>query len=272
VLTSGVSLMPDEAQYFTWSTCLDLGYYSKPPGIAWQIFLGTSLFGTTELGVRLVSILLPIAMALLIEKITKVITEGSLSYLTATAFILSPLGMSASIFATTDGGMLVWALLGTYVYLKGGSSRYMLLGLCLGAGALWKWMIYSLLIPFILHEVFVLRKGPKDILTTCSISLLGLLPSLTWNIEHSFATFRHVGGTIVRMQHIPLETFYPFFLPVLHFSLPDSSSFPFPRSSDLGSSLTPNCYKLLYGVYGEDLALHHAFAKYREIGLCWDRS
>src|ERR1700758_3012891 len=58
ILYAGIGLGPDEAQYWTWSQYLDWGYYSKPPGIAWQIWLGTKIFGNTELGVRFVSIVL----------------------------------------------------------------------------------------------------------------------------------------------------------------------------------------------------------------------
>jgi hypothetical protein len=93
--------------------------------------------------------------------------------------------------------MLFWALLGTYYYLKENPSKYTSLGFCIALGALWKWMTYSLLIPYIIYDVFILKKSPSGIIKTCLISLLGLLPSLIWNIEHSFATFRHVGGTIL---------------------------------------------------------------------------
>jgi 4-amino-4-deoxy-L-arabinose transferase-like glycosyltransferase len=64
--------MPDEAQYWTWSLFPDIGYYSKPPGIAWQIAAGTVLFGHTALGVRFLALLLPIASALVIRAIVKI--------------------------------------------------------------------------------------------------------------------------------------------------------------------------------------------------------
>jgi 4-amino-4-deoxy-L-arabinose transferase-like glycosyltransferase len=194
VLTSGVSLLPDEAQYYAWSTHLDIGYYSKPPGIAWQIFLGTHLFGDSLLGVRCISILLPIAMALIIANLCP---EKKTGYFAATAFILSPLGMSASIFATTDSGMLLWALLGTYFYLRNSPFNYTLLGLCLCFGALWKWTIYALLIPFVIYDICVLKKSPYGILKVICISSLGLIPSFVWNMQHFFVTFRHVESALL---------------------------------------------------------------------------
>jgi 4-amino-4-deoxy-L-arabinose transferase-like glycosyltransferase len=64
ILYSGIGLMPDEAQYWTWSKELSYGYYSKPPGIAWQIAFGTWLFGDTEFGVRFGSIILSFVLSL----------------------------------------------------------------------------------------------------------------------------------------------------------------------------------------------------------------
>src|SRR5271155_3108670 len=53
----------DEAYYWTWSKHLALGYYDHPPMVALVIRAGTMLMGDTELGVRLVSILLTLPMS-----------------------------------------------------------------------------------------------------------------------------------------------------------------------------------------------------------------
>ena len=41
-------LYPDEAQYWWWSTHPALGYYSKPPMVAWLIAVTTAAFGDSE--------------------------------------------------------------------------------------------------------------------------------------------------------------------------------------------------------------------------------
>src|SRR5712691_1677598 len=46
-------LYPDEAQYWFWAQHPALGYYSKPPLIAWLIALTTSLFGDGTVAIRL---------------------------------------------------------------------------------------------------------------------------------------------------------------------------------------------------------------------------
>src|SRR6188472_4090880 len=53
----------DEAYYWMWSKNLAGGYYDHPPMVAFVIRLGTMIAGDTELGVRLVSVLLALPMS-----------------------------------------------------------------------------------------------------------------------------------------------------------------------------------------------------------------
>src|SRR6202011_3184954 len=53
----------DEAYYWMWSKSLAGGYYDHPPMVAYVIRAGTMIAGDTELGVRLVSILLALPMS-----------------------------------------------------------------------------------------------------------------------------------------------------------------------------------------------------------------
>ena len=48
-----LELYPDEAQYWLWSRTLAFGYFSKPPMIAWLIWLTTHIGGDGEAWVRL---------------------------------------------------------------------------------------------------------------------------------------------------------------------------------------------------------------------------
>src|SRR4051812_19423254 len=58
-------LTPDETYYFQWSQHLDLSFYSKGPGIALAMKLGTFLFGDTVFGIRFLSPLLSLGTSLL---------------------------------------------------------------------------------------------------------------------------------------------------------------------------------------------------------------
>jgi len=201
IFYSGIGLGPDEAQYWTWSQALDWGYYSKPPGIAWEIWLGTSLFGHTPLGVRSMALLIGTLIPLLVYKLAKncrLSPEGC--FWAAILMAFTPLGILSSLLAITDGGMvLFWTAACTYMARKIMSRslpNYLLLGLLIGAGAIFKWPIYTLWV-FIFGSWFYfpyLRSWKIGLGIT--LSLLALLPSLYWNATHEWATFRHVSATV----------------------------------------------------------------------------
>lgn len=193
-----VGLGPDEAQYWTWSQQPALGYYSKPPGIAWQIWMGTKLFGNTELGVRfgalVIGTLLPLAVFSLARHST---LSPSAAFWAGAAMAFCPLGMMASLLAITDGGqVLFWSLATLLVassLTKERPPSYLLLGLTVLAGALFKWPMYL----FWLFALGALRfQHYWRFLGGVALSLLGLLPSLIWNNQHGWVTFRHVAATI----------------------------------------------------------------------------
>src|SRR6202142_4705087 len=66
----------DEAYYWIWSKNLALGYYDHPPGVALVIRLGTMIPGDTELGVRLVSILLALPMSYAVYRTAEILFGG----------------------------------------------------------------------------------------------------------------------------------------------------------------------------------------------------
>src|ERR1700710_3244772 len=66
----------DEAYYWMWSKHLAGGYYDHPPMVAVVIRLGTLIGGDTELGVRLVSILLRLPMSFAVERAGDVLFGG----------------------------------------------------------------------------------------------------------------------------------------------------------------------------------------------------
>jgi 4-amino-4-deoxy-L-arabinose transferase-like glycosyltransferase len=215
ILYSPIGLGPDEAQYWTWSQDLSWGYYSKPPGIAWQIWLGTHLLGNTELGVRCMSVVLAALYPLLIYSLARACRlKPRTCFWAGLVMALTPLGIAGSFFAITDGGMMLFWILAclviAYSLNRGQRPSYWLLGLIVGLGALFKWPIYILwlgilcffpLYPLLIHRHFLIG---------LAISLLGLFPSLVWNAQHDWVTFRHVFSTLYVPQ-VPLQAKSTFF-------------------------------------------------------------
>src|SRR5437868_15474159 len=66
----------DEAYYWMWSKSLAGGYYDHPPMVAYVIRAGTMIAGDTELGVRLVSILLALPMSYAIYRSAAILFGG----------------------------------------------------------------------------------------------------------------------------------------------------------------------------------------------------
>lgn len=202
IVYGNVGLGPDEAQYWTWSQLPALGYYSKPPGIAWQIWMGTQLFGSTELGVRFGAIVIGTLLSLSVFFLSKKCSLSPLaSFWAGSAMALCPLGMMASLLAITDGGQVLFWTLATLVVASGLAQSkppsYFLLGLAILGGALFKWPIYLFWL-FALGSLYAYGKFAFNwrFVAGFALSLVGLLPSLVWNSQHGWVTFRHVAATI----------------------------------------------------------------------------
>lgn len=192
-----ISLAPDEAQYWNWSQNLDFGFYSKPPGIAWQIWLGCKMFGQTELGVRFFAVVLTTFVALVTYFMAHLCKLKPLTcFWSAMIFAFSPIGFMGTFAATTDlGFILFWSLSLCpilWALSNQSSPNYILVGLCIFAGALFKWPIYGLWPLILLSFVFYKKLYNKSFYIGVAISLLGFLPSIIWNYSHEWATFKHV--------------------------------------------------------------------------------
>lgn len=201
ILFSNVALSPDEAQYWTWSQHLDFGYYSKPPLIAWQIFLTTTIFGNTEFGVRFGAILLSTLLAFSIYKLGRNIrlSERCASW-AALIFAYSPLGCYLSFAATTDCGMILGIVLAISVLTVGLRDKtcpnYPLMGFWICLGSLYKWTAFAFY-PFLFaFLIFCPWLRSRALFYGLIISLCAFLPTLYWNINHDFATFKHVFYTV----------------------------------------------------------------------------
>jgi 4-amino-4-deoxy-L-arabinose transferase-like glycosyltransferase len=207
-----IGLGPDEAQYWTWSKDLSFGYYSKPPGIAWQIWLGTLYAGDTELGVRLLSVGISCLFPILIYFLAWVCELTPLTcFWAGLTMALTPLGVVGSLFAITDVGMMLFWILACIAIANALNQQktppYWLIGLIIGLGALFKWPIYLLWVFILLLFPFAPQLINKRFILGILISLIGLVPTLIWNMQNDFVTFRHVFSTVyVEKQEVALTS------------------------------------------------------------------
>ncbi len=203
----GFDLAPDEAQYWTWSQSLDWGYYSKPPGIALEIWLGTKIFGNTVLGVRIGAVFLSIFISLSVYALALAsgLTKRG-AFWAGVVSALTPMGFFASYYATTDVGLVLFWTLACIPLAKAlkenETPNYLLIGLFIAMGALFKWPIYLIWVLVFFGMISTTAFRKRSIVEGLLVSLLGLLPPLIWNATRGWPTFQHVWSTM-RGGHSP---------------------------------------------------------------------
>lgn len=200
----GMELHADEAQYWSWSLAPDWGYYSKPPMVAWAIWLGTRLFGDSELGIRaLTEVTYPVT-ALVLYLLVRRLFRGDpkaevMAFWTALLFATLPFVTLYSWLMTTDAFLvLFWSLslLLLVTALESGRWRdWLLLGAALGLGLLSKFSMvffglsaaaYLVLSP----EQRRWLRNPRPY-AAAMLAFVILLPNILWNAHHHFVSYHH---------------------------------------------------------------------------------
>jgi 4-amino-4-deoxy-L-arabinose transferase-like glycosyltransferase len=197
-----LDLYPDEAQYWLWSRTLDLGYFSKPPVIAWTIWATTALGGDAEPWVRLASPLYHAGATLAVFGIGRRLYGETVGLAGAALYALMPgVQLSATIMAT-DAPLLFFLSLTllAYVELQGAAGRRRLwlaagFGAALGLAFLSKYAAIYAVIGLVLHLAVspaarAAWRGPTATAAAGALTVI-LAPNLAWNAAHHFVTFHH---------------------------------------------------------------------------------
>ncbi len=201
-LASGrIELSEDEAYQWVWSKHLDLSYYSKPPMIAYAQFLGTTLWGDTEFGVRFFSPLIAATVSVLMLRFFARNAHPKLGFWLLAVSTASPLLAAGSILMTIDPlSVLFWTaalVTGWNALHQDRIAPWAWTGLWLGLGFLSKYVALLQWFSFALFLVLwpparqqLRRPGPYLAL---AINLLFFLPVLIWNLQHDWIGLTHVG-------------------------------------------------------------------------------
>jgi 4-amino-4-deoxy-L-arabinose transferase-like glycosyltransferase len=196
---NGTDLFFDEAQYWAWSQDPALGYFSKPPLIAWIIGAATTACGAGEACVRLPSPLLHTATALVVFWLGRRLYDARVGALSALAFATLPgVSLSAGLISTDVPLLLCWALA-----LVGFSALFetdelwpaLLLGMAFGVGLNAKyamaWFIMCAAVYLVLTPARRAVLRDRRLYLALGIGLLLIAPNMAWNYSHKFATFSH---------------------------------------------------------------------------------
>lgn len=191
-------LYPDEAQYWFWAQHLALGYYSKPPLIAWLIALTTELFGDGTFGIRAAAPLLHAATAGLAYLTAARLYDSRTAFWAALTYAGLP-GTSLSSFILSTDAVLIpcWAA-ALYALIRarepGGDRWWIAAGIAIGVGFLAKYAMAYWLIGAIAWLVAAPeeRRHAKGLGVALGIAALLYVPNLWWNWRHGFVSYLHV--------------------------------------------------------------------------------
>ena len=201
---SPLQLYPDEAQYWLWSRHLELGYFTKPPLIAWIIRLST-LGGDAEPFVRISSPLLHAAAGLFLYGAGRRLYGAATGLGALLVYELTPAVQLGAFVISTDTPLVaaLSAALFAYVALQTaqGRARWIAaggLGLALGLAFLAKYAALYALAGVALH-LAVSRDARRAWTPGLALVATGLFvalaaPNVIWNVAHGYAAMGNVAS------------------------------------------------------------------------------
>jgi 4-amino-4-deoxy-L-arabinose transferase-like glycosyltransferase len=214
-------LAPDEAYYWDWSRHLALGYYSKPPLVAWLIAFFTHLGGNHPFFVRVGAVLFSLGSSICLFYLGRALFNPKIGLWAFAIANATPGFAVGSVIMTIDPPLLFfWGL--TILLLHSALSRdgnryWYMAGVSLGLGLLSKYTIVAVVpslffyLAFSPAKRFWLRKnGPYLFIL---IGLLILSPTLYWNYINQWTSVTQPAGLVNHRNLSSLTTFFWFFGP-----------------------------------------------------------
>jgi hypothetical protein len=202
IASGRIELSEDESYQWLWSKHLALSYYSKPPLIACTQFLGTSIWGDRELGVRFFSpVIAAVLSVLLLRFFAREVNIHAGFWLVVIASTTPLMAVGGTLMTIDPLSVLFWtaAVISGWRAVRLDSTRHWLwTGLWMGLGflskytALFQWLCWAVF--FVLWKparVHLRRPGPYLALL---VNALCTLPVLIWNARHDWITVTHLEG------------------------------------------------------------------------------
>ncbi|MDR1305378.1 MAG: glycosyltransferase family 39 protein [Verrucomicrobiales bacterium] len=197
---SQLELIADESYYFLWSKHLDWSYYSKGPGVACVIWLGTQLFGDTVFGIRFFSVALSAGTAYCLYRLGRKLFDGQIGFCALLVALVTPLFAIGSVLMTIDPiSVFCWAAAALAFWRAkdaAGSGWWLLSGLLVGLGMLAKYTNIAELACFALFcacsPAHRQRLRGKNFWLMTLVALVCLTPVVLWNWQNDWITVRHL--------------------------------------------------------------------------------
>jgi 4-amino-4-deoxy-L-arabinose transferase-like glycosyltransferase len=201
---STVDLFFDESQYWAWSRELALGYFSKPPLLAWLIAAAEHLCGPSEACIRAPAPLMNLTISLFAYATGRALYDERTGFWAAMLAAFGTGSVFSARIVSTDVPLVLFFALALFAYarlLRKPDCRWALvLGLAIGAGLLAKYAMVYFLPGLVLAAAFDKRArallARPELWLALASALIVVSPNILWNAANGFLTFRHAGGNI----------------------------------------------------------------------------
>ena len=204
VYAAQLELFPDESYYFLWSERMDICYFSKGPGVASAIWLGTHLFGANEFGVRALSPLFGLGTSLLLFSFARRLYGEPVGIWTAVMINVLPIFNVGSLVMTIDPLSIFFWTASLYTFWLAlerspdFSKWWPLTGALIGLGFLSKYTnamaLVSILLLLALTRKYRREFRRAGFWSMLAVALLFTLPPIVWNARRDWVTLAHLSA------------------------------------------------------------------------------
>jgi len=202
---SAVDLFFDESQYWSWSRELALGYFSKPPLLAWFIAAAEHLCGASEACIRSPAPLMSLGISLLAYATGRTLYDARTGFWAAMLAAFGTGSVFAARIVSTDMPLVLFWSLALFAYVrlleKADWRRGLMLGLAIGAGLLAKYAMLYFLPGLVLAAAFEKRARAllksHELWLALGSAVIVALPNIIWNAANGFVAFHYAGGNVV---------------------------------------------------------------------------
>jgi hypothetical protein len=215
-------LFPDEAYYFQWSQHLDWSYFSKGPGIALIIWLGTHIFGDTVFGIRVFSPLLALGTSLLLYSFTRRLYGNTTAVWTVLLLNFVPIFHAGALIMTIDPISIFFWMAALYTFWlaleksPAFSAWWPVTGALIGIGFLAKYTNAMQLLSILLLLIFTPRHRREfrqpGFYVLLAVFAVFIVPVIYWNSQHAWITLIHLRarGGLDSESHFKPFAFFEF--------------------------------------------------------------
>ena len=215
IYVNDLPLWVDEAQYWEWSKNLDIGYFSKPPLIAFIISFFTNHCGDSEFCIRLPGAIMHFIASFFVYLAASNLFDRKTALWSSILYITYPAVSFSSVFFSTDAPLMMFWAMAFYFFTntlavstKEGFISWLFLGIVIGLGLMSKYtmsvFIFSIFVYYFLKDqrrIFSINFYGSMIL-----AYIIFLPNIIWNIDNSLVSYAHTAENVLSTEELSIDS------------------------------------------------------------------